>query len=87
MVRAKEIYYPNSEKPLLYFPTNGNRLILKKVSPDADIYEDSTTVITKIYNSSLREVKVEYIFENDPSSNYKQVYNFVNDKWVLYESK
>ncbi|WP_262150772.1 hypothetical protein [Chryseobacterium foetidum] len=87
MVRSKEIYFPNSEKQFLYFPVNSQKLILKKVSNGADIYENSSTFITKVINVSSKEVKIEYIFENDPSLNYFQVFNFINDEWTLVKNE
>ncbi len=43
--------------------------------------------MTKVTNNSSKEVKVEYIFENDPSLNYTQTFNSVNNEWKLVNNK
>ncbi len=87
MKRAKEIYYPNSEKHFLYFPFKSKELILEKIIDYADVYNNSTTMQTKITNNNSREVKVEYIFENNPSLNYYQIINYKDNEWKLVENK
>lgn len=87
MKRVKEIYYPNSERHFLYFPFRSKGLILEKTTDSADIFKNTTTLQTIITNSSSREVKVEYMFENDPSLNYHQIFNYQGNEWKLVENE
>lgn len=87
MTRIKELYYPNSDKKFLYFPFNSKKLIIAKSNDYLDVYKDTATLKTIVNNISSKQVKIEYIFENDHQLNYIQIFNFVDNSWKLSETK